>query len=154
MSRAVFKPYKPPAVPGSTAALVARTFLEIGGPKSAAIELGVSKSSVYRYADQDAGRPITYDQVRKLVSGGARAPVFDFAALAGGHFVPGGVPRESLLRLMAMSSREHGELVARVLSALEDRKITPDERAELAFEFDGLVAILVGARNRLTKGRP
>ena len=143
-----YQPLKP-VKPGTTEAMLRKTYFESAGPAGVAQRMGVKRSQAHAYADPNSPQRIAYDQIRSLVRAGAREPVHDLCALAGGHFVPGDAPGESVSALASRASREHGEAMARVVAALADGKVTAVEAAGIADEVQSQIRTLVAMQSQL-----
>jgi hypothetical protein len=143
-----FQPNKT-AKPGSTEAVLRRAYHEAGGPKGVAERIGARRAQVYNYADPDHPSAIRHDQVRALVRAGAREPVHDLCALAGGHFVPAEASAGTAAALAGQGAREHGAFAETLIVALDDGRIEKSEAAALAAQLDDVIRVLVCARTKL-----
>lgn len=136
---------------GSTKALVARLIDDAGGAKQAAFIVERASSQVYAYADPDVDAQISLDMARRLtVSTGSKALAEDFAALAGGVFMPIVPPNaETLESLAATKAHEHGRMISSLFIAMADNHVSGDEARKLLVEADSNLRVLVAMRARL-----
>jgi hypothetical protein len=140
--------YRPnvPARYDSAKGVAQRSANEIGGPKGVAFRLGLKRSRVHQLLAATEPSQMLHAQVRELVKAGARAPVEDLCALAGGAFLPGDAPISSLSQLTSTSLVEHSHFVSCVLLALADGHLSADERCAILRAIDDAVRALIGAR--------
>lgn len=134
----------------SAAAVVARSYDQLGGVKRAMAAMGRKASQAYAYADGEQQMP--FDCARALAAAGATAPAEDLAALANGMFVP--LPDASRGELAAKASAlaiEAGQTMAKVIAALSDGKVTPDEARELLRECDETMSAAAYLRAEIAK---
>jgi hypothetical protein len=141
---------------GTTKEVVTRAFGAVeGGVPTVMALLDLGKSTVYGYTDPLAQRSdMTLDQARRITQV-LRVAVFaeDLAALAGGAFLP--PPSEdgkTLAGLTALAQKEMGELVGRLLHALENGVVDGAERRALREELDELLRPLLEVRGLLNDG--
>ncbi len=136
--------------PGTTKAVVSTLIDEAGGVKRAAVQIGVSTTQLYAYAEPGEADEIKFDQVRRLVlASGATAPAEDLAALAGGTFLPIDSSCESIAELSADSVKDHAELTSAILLALADGKVDQNEARTLLPRVQELVRVIVCAQQRI-----
>lgn len=113
---------------GTPAEIIRRAVDELGGLEEAGLVLGLGHSRVAVFTDPNAdGDGIPYARVRQLVRAGAKAPVEDLCALAGGSFQPGGAGSACPKAAAARSAKEYGEWLAAMFSGAP----TPDQLREL-----------------------
>lgn len=134
--------YRPviPREVGSTKEVVERLYREASGTKQVSFKLGIGLSTAATYSDPGARQQISFDQVRRLTGPGVTAAAEDLAAIAGGHFVPGGDPSEDGMHVLA--GRCHREFSEWMAALLEGRS-TPEQRRELDEAIQALVAVRV-----------
>jgi hypothetical protein len=146
-----FEPMKPRPY-GDTKTVVMAAIDQAGGVKLAADFLQRSISTVYGYTDPQAERcDMSLDQARRLTQyRGVTAFAEDFAALAGGSFVPADGPHDkSVGEYTAIANRDVSNLVGMLMAALEDGRIDDAERAALLPVVDDLHRDVTNLRNRL-----
>lgn len=135
---------------GSTKEVVGRLIADAGGAKQAAFILQRAASQVYAYADPDVDVQINIDLARRLVAAtGSTAIAEDFAALAGGVFMPLEPTPEPLAELSAKSAEEHGELMGALVRACSDGVIDDSEARELLQECDQHLRAVTALRAKL-----
>lgn len=145
-----FRPTKPREY-GSTKDVISRLIDEGGGVKQAAFLLDRSLTQAYAYADPATPDQMSLDQARRLAAAtGATAAARDFAALAGGIFMPLEPSADPLAELAAQSSEHTGGLMAALLRASADHKITAEEARGIITEADQLLRAVVALRAKLT----
>lgn len=147
-----FRPYKPRDY-GSTKDVVTRVFDVVdGGLKRVAFALDRSPSQTQAYSDPASAEELTLGQARRLADlSGAAAAVLadDFAALAGGVFLPCGTATGRFEGLVAKSSAEWGEFIAALLDALADGHLCVADRRRVLAELDDVLHALAAARAEL-----
>lgn len=148
-----FKPMKPRPY-GELKHVVAQAVAEAGGIEQSAALLQTSPKSVYNYTDPRDKTNITMEQARILTRfGKAAAFAEEFAALAGGTFVPGdGGAGKSICEYTLIANRDVTHLVGLLVAALEDGRIDDAERATLLPVVDTLHKDITSLRNRLRTG--
>lgn len=133
---------------GSDADIVSRSMAELG-PKELAHRIKVSRSRLHQLSDPDHPHPLTARHFLALVKAGARTPVEEVCAAAGGAFMPGAPSNETVPAMAAKSAREHAEFIAELLRAVEDGRITARERLVLIKAIDDEVRTLCAVRAHL-----
>jgi len=116
--------------PGSTEEVLTRAYKAAGGPKSVEFLLKRGKTQIHNYTNPNPETtPISLDDARGLATLSPDAgAVFaeDFAASAGGYFVPGASEGGKLGDCFAIEAVAHGKMLAAVL-----KDIDLDARGEL-----------------------
>jgi len=145
-----------PRIYGSTKQVVADAFAEAGGAKMVGVIFDLGPSQVYGFTDPEArGSDLSLDRARRLTEIKAvTAFACDFAHLAGGVFLtPGTLAEgEALADIGGDIAVTMGALVAELMRALADGKLSDAERADLLRRTDAHTATLVGLRARLMDG--
>ncbi|NBR42453.1 MAG: hypothetical protein EBU04_06205 [Verrucomicrobia bacterium] len=107
-------------------------------------ELGISASMLYKWREptsQGSGHPNPLERTARLieVTGDHRIANW-IAQRAGGHFSldETGAALPELSKAANALVKEFGLLIAKVVDAIEDRQITPEETQELRDKWDGL----------------
>jgi hypothetical protein len=146
-----FEPMKPRSY-GDTKTVVMAAIDQAGGVKLAADFLQRSISTVYGYTDPQAERcDMSLDQARRLTQyRGVAAFAEDFAALAGGSFVPAEAACDkSIGEYTAIANQDVTQFVSLLMAALEDGRIDETERAALLPVVDAMHRDVTNLRNRL-----
>lgn len=148
-----FNPMKPRPY-GELKYVVAQAVAEAGGVEQSAALLQIDRNSVYNYTDPRDKTNITMERARILTRfGKATAFAEDFAALAGGSFVPGeGCANKSIGEYTIIANRDVTQLIGLLVAALEDGRIDDAERATLLPVVDTLHRDITSLRNRLRTG--
>ena len=141
---------------GTTKAVVARAFDQAGGAKRVAAFFDLGLSQTYGFTDPEArGSDLTLDRARRLTFlEGVTSFADDMAALAGGVFLaPEKVFNgQALAKIGGDLGRNVADVVAEILTAVEDGKLDRTERAELRARTDVAISTLVALRARLMAG--
>lgn len=145
-----FKPMKPRQY-GDVKTVVSAAINQAGGIPQAAALLQRDYKTVYGYADPRDKANMSLDMARMLTFfGQATAFAEDFAALAGGSFVPSDCRDEkSIGEYTVLANRDVTRLVGLLVAALEDGSIDDGERAALLPVVDELHRDVTNLRNRL-----
>ncbi|MGB8601617.1 MAG: hypothetical protein WCD42_05400 [Rhizomicrobium sp.] len=143
-----------PRAYGEIKTVVSQAVDEAGGVVQAAALLQLSPQSVYGYTDPRDKPNMSLEQARMITRfGKATAFAEDFAALAGGSFVPGeGCANKSIGEYTIIANRDVTHLVGLLVAALEDGRIDDAERAALLPVVDTLHKDITSLRNRLRTG--
>lgn len=129
-----------------------RRHAEPAGPKSAQLQshasvaqaLGVSTSMLYKWrepAQLGSGHPNPLERTARLIEATGDQRILDWLAQrAGGHFTPAEelTSPPELSRAGNALVREFGLLIAGVVDAIQDEKITPDETQALRERWNEL----------------
>ncbi|WP_425376209.1 phage regulatory CII family protein [Rhodoplanes roseus] len=148
-----FRPYKPRDY-GTTKDVVTRLFDAVdGGIKRVAFWLRRSPTQTQAYSDPACPDELTLDQARRIADAAPAAAIVlaeDFAAAAGGVFLPCATTTCRFEGLVAKSAKEWGEFVSAVVDALADGRIDAGERRAVLAELDQVLHALAAARTELT----
>lgn len=141
---------------GSTKEVVGRAFDQMGGIERVRVMLDLGKTQTYGFTDPEArGSDLSLDAARRLTEI-TRDITFacDFAQLSGGVFLkPEALADgEALAQLGGDISKSNGDLVADLLTAIADGKLTERERAALLKRCDVGLASLLALRARVAEG--
>lgn len=138
---------------GTTKEVVSRLVDDAGGIQRAAIICARAASQMYAYCEPAVGAQLTLDQARRLAAASkTHILAEDFALIAGGVFMPIVASQDPLLELSAKSAEEHGEMIAALVRALSDNKLTQAERVALLAELDDSLRALVAILAKLVNG--
>lgn len=142
MSRGRFNPVKPrdPELPK---AAVVRLIEQAGGPKEAAVKLGLGLSQIYAVTDPSDGAELSFARVAALTSPEATAAAEYLATRAHGVFFPLPPGDTDIGRLTADSIVQNGEAAGTLVRALQDGRLSAAERAEAIKELDEALHALV-----------
>lgn len=117
---------------------------QVAAHKRVAAAVGVSASMLYKWrepAERGSGHANPLERVAKLIAATGDDRIVDWLAQqAGGHFVRDEAA-ESAPRLGRDANalvKEFGLLIAEVVGAAEDDRITPDESQALRAKWNGL----------------
>lgn len=149
-----FHPVKP-REPGRTKTVVGDALRQAGGPKRVAAFLHRSESTVYGYADEQAERAdLSLDQARDMTRFlHVTAFAEDFAALAGGAFMPLSDGEPALIaKLASLAQKQGGDFYAALIAAIDDGVITKTERLDLIRLIAPHIKTLVGMQTTLLHG--
>lgn len=150
-----FRPVKPRAY-GSTKAVVAEAFDQMGGVERVKVILDLGKTQTYGFTDPEArGSDLSLDAARRLTEiTHANTFACDFAQLAGGIFLkPDSLADgEALADLGGDISKSIADLVADLLTAIWDGTVTERERVDLMRRCDIGTAAMLALRARLMDG--
>ena len=106
--------------------------------------LGVSTSMLYKWrepAEKGSGQPNPLERTARLIEATGDARIVDWLAQrAGGHFTPAEAHTQSpeLSKAANALVREFGLLIAGVVDAIQDEKVTPDETQQLRERWNDL----------------
>lgn len=139
--------------PGSVAGMVSRAVSDLGGLKGAAHVLGRSVSSVAGYTDPDHPPRITVAQALAMTRAGTDGFALQFAAAAGGTFVPGTAPSEPFPALAGNLAVCESELMQAIITAQADGEVSPAERTEIIVAIDRLSRACVHLRASLAQSQ-
>lgn len=154
MSRGRFNPVKPrdPELPK---AAIVRLIEQVGGPKEAAVKLGLGLSQVYAVTDPSDGAELSFARAAALTSPEATAAAEYLALRAHGVFLPLPPGDTDIGQLTAESILTHGDAAAELVRALKDGILSDDERADAVRQLDEAVRALVHLRLAVgTDGQP
>lgn len=144
-----------PRTYGSAEAVIADAIKQVGGVERVAAILDLRPSHIYGFTDPLAkGSKLSLERARRLTFiEKIDAFACDFAALAGGVFLsPDSVAKgEELAQLGGDISHSMGDLVAELLKAIADGRLSTPERTDLRRRTDTAIAALVALRERLTE---
>lgn len=143
--------YKP-RPPGTLKDAEDRLVNAVGGQEKAADICGRSRSVMARYTDPgEPGRHMPVDVVRRLERAADYPHVSAFLAREVGYgLMPFDVAgQDALPHLLAVSAREHGEVIAKAMEALGDLVITPEEAGGVIKEVDEALTALQAVRAQL-----
>ena len=116
--------FQKPRQPGTTKEVVSQLIEQAGGPKRAAVSIGVEIAQAYAFTDPAQNKEIKYDQVRRLVlATGATAAAEDLAALAGGVFIPLRSDSDAPEVAICRTPREYAQLMELALTAMRDGRV-------------------------------
>ncbi len=151
-----FNPHKPREY-GSTKEIVGQLIDAAGGVKNAAFVLERSPTLLYSFSDPQADAQISLDAARRLAASCETSILAeDFAAIAGGVFMPVEPCADPLAELSAKSAEEHGELMGALVRACSDGVVDHHEAREILQECDQHLRAVVALRAKLvsiaTKG--
>ena len=152
MSRSRFNPVKPrdPELPK---AAICRLIEQVGGPKEAAVKLGLGLSQVYAVTDPSDGAELSFARAAALTSPEATAAAEYLAMRAHGVFFPLPPGDSDLGLLTAEAIARHGEAAAELVRALKDGRITDEERRAAVQDLDEAVRALVQLRVAVAQTR-
>lgn len=106
--------------------------------------LGVSTSMLYKWREPSAlgsGHPNPLERTARLIEATGDQRIIDWLAQrAGGHFTPAESDTHSpeLSKAANALVREFGLLIAEVVDAIRDERVTPDETQRLREKWDDL----------------
>jgi len=144
-ARGNFNPVKPrdPELPKSA---IMRLIDQVGGPKEAAVKLGLGLSQVYAVTDPSDSAELSFARAAALTSPEATAAAEYLALRAHGVFFPLPSGDTDIGLLTAESILRHGDAAAELVRAMKDGRITDDERADAVRVLDEAVRVLVQLR--------
>lgn len=144
-----FKPRKP-AVAGSPKAAVAKLINQCGGATEVALKSGVNISTAYGWADEACENShMPFWRVAALSGPAATAAAEYLAARCGGVFLPLPQGGGAVAGLLAEAAREHGDMMAELIAALADGRLSLRERREGAEAVTRVMADLAALRSEL-----
>lgn len=145
-----FRPQKPRA-PGTLEQVFSAMVAEAGSLEEAALLLGLGRTQVAYFTDPDVtDRKPSYAQARQLARAvRSRAFAQDAAALAGGVFTPVAPAQDAAERLIAVAAGDFGQFMGKVVAALSDGALAPEEARGLAALLDDVLPLLAQARAQL-----
>ena len=114
------------------------------GHAAVAKALGVSTSLLYKWREpetQGSGHPNPLERTARLIEATGDPRIMDWLAQrAGGHFTPVESEAEAAELHKAANAlvREFGLLIAGVVDAIRDERVTPEETQLLRAHWDGL----------------
>jgi hypothetical protein len=143
--RRTFNPVKPrdPELPK---AAIVRLIEQVGGPKEAAVKLGLGLSQVYAVTDPTDQAELSFARVAALTAREATAAAEYLATRAGGAFLPMPAGDTDLGLLTAESILKHGDAAAELVRALKDGRLSDEERGDAVRALDEAIRALVHLR--------
>lgn len=143
-----FRPFKPPVL-GSPKTAIKALLRQVGGPKEAALLFGVSHTTVYAYQDEAEPEHMPWPKVVALSGPDAPAIADYMAARCGGVFVPMAQDCGAAPLLLAEVARQQGEMMAVLVQALADGRLTTTEAQRGIAEINDAMQAQARLRARL-----
>lgn len=143
-----FKPSKPREIDTPKGA-VSEQFAQVGGIKMVMNRLGIGQSQAYAFTDPQNEEELSFARMAALTSPRATAGAEFLCFMAGGVFLPVlemGACEDLELIKIADQTREHGNAIAVLLSAIHDGTITSAERQEALPHIDAALRGLARLR--------